>query len=120
MIVKLANSPGRLALVFLAVLAVASVLFSILEHVSLINGGYWAIITATTIGYGDYSPHSIPSKILTIALILGTVFFFIPMVTAGLASKLIVDRNAFTNDEQEDMKATLRRLDAYMNGRDDS
>ncbi len=118
MIVKLANSPGRLLLVFLSVLAVASVLFAGIEHISLINGGYWAIITATTIGYGDYSPHYLASKIVTVLLIAGTVFFFIPMVTAGLASKLIVDRNAFTNDEQEEMKNVLRRLDAHLT-RDD-
>jgi voltage-gated potassium channel len=43
-------------------------------------------------------------------LVVSMVLFFIPMVTAGFASKLIVDRNAFTHEEQEELKDGIRRL----------
>ena len=53
---------------------------------------------------------------LTSALITSTVFLFIPTITANLASKLIVDRDVFTHEEQEEIKESLRaildRLDA--------
>lgn len=82
---------------------------------------YWSVVTATTLGYGDFAPHSTAGKVLTSALIVATVFLFIPTITANLASKLIVNRDAFTHEEQEelkaDLKAILKRLDADEAGR---
>jgi voltage-gated potassium channel len=40
------------------------------------------------------------------------VFVFIPTITANLASKLIVNRDAFTHEEQEEIKAALIRIEA--------
>jgi voltage-gated potassium channel len=77
---------------------------------------YWALVTATTLGYGDFSPHTAAGKFLTSALICFTVFLLIPTITANLASKLIVDRDAFTHDEQKEIKDALRRIEATVNG----
>ena len=38
------------------------------------------------------------------------IMVVLPVITAQLASKLIVDNDAFTNDEQEEIKAALRLL----------
>jgi voltage-gated potassium channel len=38
------------------------------------------------------------------------ILFLVPMITASFASKLIVDRNAFTHEEQEEMKQMLHQL----------
>jgi voltage-gated potassium channel len=46
-------------------------------------------------------------------LICLTVFIFIPTITANLAAKLIVNRDAFTHEEQEEIKGALRRLEAH-------
>jgi voltage-gated potassium channel len=73
---------------------------------------YWSLVTATTLGYGDFSPHTTAGRVLTSALICLTVFVFIPTITANLASKLIVNRDAFTHEEQEEIKEALRRLEA--------
>ena len=105
---RVANSPGLLFMAFLVIMTTASILYGIFEEAGFLNSLYWSIVTATTLGYGDFSPHSTPGKVLTSALILSTVFLFIPTITANLASKLIVNRDAFTHEEQEEIKDSLK------------
>lgn len=88
--------------------------YSVVESTGFLDAIYWAIITATTLGYGDFSPHTGGGKVLTIGLICSTVFIFIPTITANLASKLIVDRDAFTREEQEEIKTALVRVEALL------
>jgi voltage-gated potassium channel len=47
------------------------------------------------------------------------VFLFIPTITANLASKLIVNRDAFTHEEQEEIKLTLQAILARLAAPDD-
>jgi voltage-gated potassium channel len=104
---KVANSPRLLLLTFVVVIGASAVLYGVLDAV------YWSLVTATTLGYGDFSPHS-TGKVLTSALICLTVFVFIPTITANLASKLIINRDAFTHEEQEEIKEALRRLEVHL------
>lgn len=46
------------------------------------------------------------------------VFLLIPTITANLASKLIVNRDAFTHEEQEEIKDSLRTILARMDADD--
>jgi len=108
--VRWANSVGHLFLAWAGLLMASAVVYSILEGSSLLDGLYWSIVTATTLGYGDFSPHSVGGKMLTAVLISVTVFFLIPTITANLASKLIVNRDAFTHEEQEEIKAGIKML----------
>lgn len=111
---KVANSPRRLLITFVVLMFAASVGYSLVESTGFLDAIYWAIITATTLGYGDFSPHTGAGKVLTIGLICSTVFIFIPTITANLASKLIVNRDAFTHEEQEEIKAALVRVEALL------
>jgi voltage-gated potassium channel len=115
---RVANSPGLLLVTFLALMATASVLYGVFEDAGLFDSLYWSVVTATTLGYGDFSPHSTPGKVLTSALIISTVFLFIPTITANLASKLIVNRDAFTHEEQEEIKDTLHAILARLDTED--
>lgn len=108
--VKLANSVFLLFVSWAALLLTAAMLYSVVEDATVLDGLYWSIVTATTLGYGDFSPHSTSGKVLTAALISVTVFFLIPTITANLAAKLIVNRDAFTHEEQEEIKDSLREL----------
>jgi voltage-gated potassium channel len=110
MFVRLANSVRLLFLSWAAMLLVSAVLYDWFEGQSFIDGVYWSIVTATTLGYGDFSPHTGAGKVLTGVLISITVFFLIPTITANLASKLIVNRDAFTHEEQEEIKEGVREL----------
>ena len=53
---------------------------------------YWSIVTISTVGYGDITPHTTTSKIITIFLILAgivAVSLFTAVVTSNLIKKTI-------------------------------
>lgn len=63
------------ALVFLAltIMIVGAALFSLTQHVDFGTSLYWAITTATTVGYGDVLPHNTFGRILASAVMLTTI-----------------------------------------------
>ena len=71
-------------------------------------------MTATTVGYGDSFPHNLLGKITAITLMLTMVLLIIPAITARMASGLIVNNDAFTHSEQEELKQGIRRIVDYI------
>lgn len=119
MLVKIANNPKLLALILFVHLVIAATLFSFVEHKSADDAIWWSVVTASTVGYGDISPAHIPGRIIA-ALVMGPmVVFYVPMLTAGLASKLIVNRDAFTHEEQEDLKHMMRKTISVIDSNND-
>ena len=108
--VKVANSPRLLVLTSLVLLFLASISYALFEKKNLLDSLLWALITSTTVGYGDFYPASLGGRVTAIVLLLVMILFLIPMITASFASKLIVNRDAFTHEEQEDMKNLLRKI----------
>lgn len=108
--VKVANSPRLLVLTSLVLLFVASISYSLFEKKNVLDSIWWALITSTTVGYGDFYPASLGGRVTAIVLLLVMILFLIPMITASFASKLIVNRDAFTHEEQEEMKILLRKI----------
>ena len=110
-LVWLANSPRALIASYFVLILISSLLYSLFESgVSLGEALWWSVVTASTVGYGDYSPKSVEARVLAALLISTMVLLVIPLITAHFASKLIVDNDAFHHDEQEELKANLRRV----------
>ena len=54
----------------IALLTLGSVFYWQVEGWSLFNSLYFSVITLTTVGYGDFSPHTVAGKAFTMVYIL--------------------------------------------------
>ncbi|GAA1868250.1 potassium channel family protein [Asanoa iriomotensis] len=107
-LVYFANSPRTLMLSYALMIVIAAALYSVFEKVGVGDSLWWAVVTASTVGYGDISPETWQARALAVLLISTMVLLVIPLITAHFASKLIVDTDAFRHDEQEELKNNLR------------
>ena len=64
----------------LGILVLGTVGFTLAEDLPLYDAVYFSIVTVTTVGYGDISPHTPLGKVLAIFLILGGVGTFMGVV----------------------------------------
>ena len=71
----------RAGFVFWTLIMIVSALFSILEDRSFAESLYWALITMSTVGYGDITPESGLSKFITICAIGTGLVFYVYMYT---------------------------------------
>lgn len=94
---------------FWGALILANVGYVLTEHVGMWDAFWWSWVTGTTTGYGDTYPHTTAGRIITV-LWMAFMFIWACVFTARLASHMIVDNDAFTNDEQEELKAGLREI----------
>lgn len=109
-LVWLANSPRKLMLSYALLILISAVLYKIFEEVGFGDSLWWAVVTASTVGYGDISPDTWQARTIAVVLISTMVLLVIPLITAHFASKLIVDTDAFRHDEQEELKNNLRTV----------
>ncbi|MET8149896.1 potassium channel family protein [Actinoplanes sp. NPDC049668] len=109
-LVRLANSPRNLMLSYLLLIVVCSVLYHFFEEESFGDSLWWAVVTASTVGYGDISPETWQARVMAAVLISVMVLIVVPLITAHFASKLIVDHDAFRHEEQEELKNNLRHV----------
>jgi voltage-gated potassium channel len=111
---RVANSPRLLVQTAVVILTIAAIAYHVAEHRSVLDSIWWSFMTATTVGYGDTYPLTFAGRAVAVTLVISMVLLFIPMVTASLASKLIVNRDAFTHEEQEEIKEGVRQILALL------
>ncbi|HWD68580.1 MAG TPA: ion channel [Solirubrobacteraceae bacterium] len=70
-----------LLLVSATIMVLGAALFSLTQRVSIGTALYWAITTATTVGYGDVLPHNTVGRIIASCVMLTTI----PLVGAVFA-----------------------------------
>jgi voltage-gated potassium channel len=65
----------------IAIVLIGAGLFSLTQHISYGVALYWAITTATTVGYGDVTPHNSAGRVIAAGVMLTTI----PIVAAVFA-----------------------------------
>ncbi len=89
----------KITVFLMTVLALALILGTLMYVIEGREGGfnsipagfYWAIVTLTTIGYGDLAPHTLMGQILTsVAMLLGYSMIIIPV---GIFAVEVVKRH---------------------------
>ena len=94
LLVRLLSQRSRRHIAVLLASAVACVLvgawlFALAENLPFTTGFYWAITTATTVGYGDVTPHNGIGRFLASAVMLTTIPLLatvFALVTGGAAA----------------------------------
>jgi voltage-gated potassium channel len=72
---------NRRAAIYTIVAAVAfdvvgAIWFAAVEHISVPTGIYWSVTTATTVGYGDITPHTHVGRVVAVLVMLTVIPLF--------------------------------------------
>jgi voltage-gated potassium channel len=74
------------------------------------DGMWWAVVTVTTVGYGDVYPKSVEGRIIAMVVMLFGIGF-LSVLTAAIASLFVKTERG---DETDAILASLTRLEAEL------
>ncbi len=117
-LIKATDSFLELIVIYVFIIATAAGFFSYFEDRSWWDSVYFSVVTALTIGYGDICPITTGGRIVAGALMHALPLFIIPLITARLSSKLIVNSDVFDHNEQENIKQSLANIEKHLNIKD--
>ena len=86
-------------LTLLGVILVGSTIYTLVEDVSFLDGLWWAIVTATTVGYGDISPETVGMRIVAVTVMF-TGILTAAIVTASVAAQIVSTKLEAANHTQ--------------------
>lgn len=98
-----------------AIIVLSAFLFSLSEQQSLANSLWWAVTTATTVGYGDETPHTAIGKVIAAVLMFGGIGFIgllTSTITDFFTSRAQQNASAETTQQQADLTQLLAKVDA--------
>ena len=113
-----AQTPGRACVyLLLATVIVGGAAFSLAEDKgSWIDGMWWAIVTLTTVGYGDYSPATVAGRWVAVFVMaggIGTVAILTGILADAIREAKIHERDE-TPELDDDIEHVIQVLEAEM------
>ena len=114
----IAQSPGRACVyLLLTTVIVGGGAFSIVEDKGdWIDGMWWAIVTLTTVGYGDYSPATVAGRWVAVFVMaggIGTVAILTGILADAIREAKIHERDE-TPELDDDIEHVIQMLEAEM------
>jgi voltage-gated potassium channel len=113
---RLLNSIPEVLAIYAATYAVSAAAVHYTEKWSVADSLWFGLVTVTTTGYGDLTPHSVWGRVAAVALMVISWVLNI-LLGAQVAARLIVDSDAWTHGEQEEVKSLLREIKGRVDGR---
>lgn len=108
---RLLNSIPEVLAVYAVTFVVCVVTVGFNERWDVADSLWFGLVTITTTGYGDLSPDSVWGRVFAVALMIISWVLNI-LLGAQVAAKLIVNSDAWTDTEQEEVKLLLREIRA--------
>ena len=113
-----AQHPGRACLyLLLGTVLLGGAFFSLVEDdADWIDGMWWAIVTLTTVGYGDYSPETIAGRWVAMFVMaggLGSVAILTGLLADNIREARIHDRDE-TPELDDDIEHVMAILEVEM------
>lgn len=109
------NTMVELLLIYAAIVVGSAGLYALFEGAAFADALWWAIVTATTTGYGDIAPKTLPGRAVAFLLMHLAVFLIIPLIVARIITNVIEDSDRFTHAEQEEILTRLARIESKLN-----
>ena len=114
----IAQSPGRACVyLLLTTVIVGGGAFSVVEDKGdWIDGMWWAIVTLTTVGYGDYSPATVAGRWVAVFVMaggIGTVAILTGILADAIREAKIHERDE-TPELDDDIEHVIQILEAEM------
>jgi hypothetical protein len=86
----------RLLAAVIVLVAALGALYGLADHVGALDGMYFAVVTVTTVGYGDITPHGWLPHLLALAIMVMIIPAWtgsFSLLTAGLAADHVDKRH---------------------------
>lgn len=93
-----------------ALIVLAAGIYSLTEHASYANSIWWAIVTATTVGYGDISPHTLLGRTVAVLLMFNGIGL-IGTLTSSITTYLSDDSDDDTSSQIDSLVKLKQLLD---------
>lgn len=112
----IAKSPVRLALMLLiAGRVIGGAVYSVAESdADWFDGAWWALVTQTTVGYGDFAPESFIGR-ATAEFVMWTAILAVAIITAsfaGLIAEARINKHQETPELDDDLDQLIGQIEA--------
>lgn len=111
-IVRATNTIREVLAVYAVVLIVGAVGFALFEQKSFWDALWWAGVTATSTGYGDFFPVTVGGRVIGWVLMHLSILVILPLLIGHVINTLIENQDRFSHDEQVIIMETLAELKA--------